>query len=440
MSERTVRWPFIPAARSIDIARAEGAYLYTTAGHRILDAAGGAIVVNVGHGRESVVRAVAAETAAATYAVPTWLTPGRIALIERLQRDWLPAALDHVHLTSGGSEGVEAMMKIAIQYHAARGEPERRVIVGRTISYHGTTIATMAVGGHEARKHGLSHSLPHYPKAPTPYPLRCPLGATHRDVGRYYVDALRAVIEAEGPRNVAAFLAEPISGSSGGAIVPPDDYWTGVRALCDEYGILLLLDEVMTGFGRTGRNFGFEHFSVVPDVMVAGKGLGGGYAPITGVFARGDIARTIADARMNVMFHTFGAHPAACAAANEVLRILTDEKLVPRAAEMGRVLAKRLRDALSNHPHVAEIRGRGLLHAVEIVRDRDSLEPYPIEANVTNRVITEALKRGVFFYIGGTGVVRDIVCMGPPFTVTATDIDLMTEVLAESITEVTAKI
>lgn len=438
MSKNNVTWPFVPAARSVNVVRADGCYLYTDAGQRILDAAGGAIVANVGHGRESVVRAVADATRATTYVVPPWLTPGRAALVERLRRDWLPAEIDHIHLTSGGSEGVEAAMKVAIQYHAARGEPQRRVIIGRTISYHGTTIAAMAVGGHEARKVGHLHALPHYPKAPTPYPLRCPLGPHHRDAGRYYVEALRAVIEAEGPGNVAAFLAEPITGSSGGAIVPPDEYWPGVRALCDEHGILLLLDEVMTGFGRTGTKFGFEHFSVVPDVLVSGKGLAGGYAPLVGVFARGAIARTIADAKMNVMFHTFGAHPAACAAADEVLKILTAEGLVERAATMGKVLSKRLNDALSNHPHVAEIRGRGLLQAIEIVRDRDTLEPYPIEANITNRVITAALRRGVFFYTGGTGVVRYILCLGPPFTVEESDIDLMAEVLAEAVTEVTA--
>ena len=375
MDKRPFNWPFVPATRNLDIVRAEGCWLHTATGQRILDAAGGAIVANVGHGRESVVRAIANATEASTYIVPTWLTPGRAALVERLQRDWLPPVLDRVHLTSGGSEGVEAAMKIAIQYHAARGQPQRRVIIGRSISYHGTTIATMAVGGHEARKRGLEHALPRYPKSDTPYPLRCPLGPRHPGLGRHYVDALRATIEAEGPEHVAAFLAEPITGSSGGAIVPPDEYWPGVRVLCDEYGILLLMDEVMTGFGRTGTNFGFEHWPIEPDVLVAGKGLAGGYAPLTGVFARGSIADAIAGAQMNVMFHTFGGHPAACAAADEVLRILTDEALVTRAATMGRVLSKRLQDALSNHPHVAEIRGRGLLQAIEVVRDRDTLEP-----------------------------------------------------------------
>jgi adenosylmethionine-8-amino-7-oxononanoate aminotransferase len=433
-----VQWPFIGGTRPFEIVASEGAWLVTDDGRRILDAAGGAIVANVGHGRAEVADAVARATREATYVVPPWLTRSRVALLERLERDWLPPGFRHVHLTCGGSEGVETAMKIAIQYHAARGEPARTRIIGRDLSYHGTTIATTAVGGHAGRKKGLLHALPRYPHAPTPYPLRCPLGARHPDVGRHYVEALRAVVEAEGPENVAAFLAEPITGSSGGAIVPPDDYWPAVRALCDEYGILLLMDEVMTGFGRTGRRFGFEHWPIQPDVFVSGKGLAGGYAPIAGVYATTAVAQPLEAAGMNVMFHTFGAHPAACAAANEVLRILTDERLVERAARVGDYLGRRLRDAFSNHAHVAEVRGRGMLQAIEIVADRATLTPFPAQANVTDRVVGAALGRGVFFYPGGTGEVRDIVCLGPPFTVDETDVDRMVTVLHESVGDAVA--
>jgi len=327
-------------------------------------------------------------------------------------------------------------MKIAIQYQAARGQPSRTKIIGRSVSYHGTTLATTAVGGHTARKKGLAHVLERYPNAPSPYPLRCPLGANHADGGRYYVDALARVIDTEGPDTIAAFLAEPINGSSGGAIVPPDDYWPAVRALCDEHGIVLIMDEVMTGFGRTGKRFGFQHWNIEPDVFVSGKGLAGGYAPITGVFATSAIADPIAEAGMNVMFHTFGAHPAACAAANEVLRLLDEEDLPHRAAIAGEVLQKRLKDTLGNHPHVAEVRGRGLLQAIEIVKNRSTLEPFEVSANVTNRVIGAALRRGVFFYGGGTGDVRDIVCMGPPFIIGEAEIDIMVRALSDSLDEV----
>ena len=428
-----VRWPFVGSARHFEIVGADGAYLIASDGRRILDAAGGAIVSNVGHGRASVARAVADATQNETYVVPPWLTKSRRRLLERLERDWLSPRFPAMHLTSGGSEAVETAMKIALQYHAARGEPERRQIIGRDVSYHGTTLATTAVGGHEARKKGLAHVLARYPKAPTPYPLRCPLGAHHPNAGRYYADALEATIAREGAATIAAFLAEPITGSSGGAIVPPDDYWPAVRRICDRHGILLIADEVMTGFGRTGRKFGHQHWPIEPDVLVAGKGLAGGYAPIAGVYATAAIADAISSAGMNVMFHTFGAHPASCAAAEEVLRILTDEHLVERCAERGERLQKRLVQAFSNHPHVAEVRGRGLLQAIEIVADRATLAPFPIEANVTDRVVGAALSRDVFFYPGGTGVVRDIVCLGPPFTIDDSEIERMVEVLEASV-------
>jgi len=435
-SNTPIAWPFTHVTRNIEIVGSGGAFLIDAGGRRILDAAGGAIVANVGHGRASVAQAVYQATKTTTYVVPPWLTTERRRLVDRLRERWLPPRFDHIHLTCGGSEGVETAMKIAIQYHAARGEPDRNKIIGRSVSYHGTTLATTAVGGHTARKKGLAHVLEPYPNVPTPYPLRCPLGPNHPDAGRYYVDALERVIESEGADTIAAFLGEPINGSSGGAIVPPNDYWPAVRELCDRYGIVLIMDEVMTGFGRTGKRFGFQHWNIEPDVFVSGKGLAGGYAPITGVFATSAIADPIAQAGMNVMFHTFGAHPAACAAADEVLRLLDEEDLVHRAALAGEALQKRLQDALGHHPHVAEVRGRGLLQAIEIVKNRSTLEPYDVADNVTNRVVGAALKRGVFFYGGGTGDVRDIVCMGPPFIIGEAEIDLMVRVLSESLDEV----
>jgi adenosylmethionine-8-amino-7-oxononanoate aminotransferase len=433
-----VLWPFTPAARNIEIVGAGGAYLMLADGDRILDAAGGAIVTNVGHGRATVARAVYEATKTTTYVVPPWMTPDRRNLLERLRADWLPPRFEHVHMTCGGSEGVETAMKIALQYHAARGDAARTKIIGRSISYHGTTLATTAVGGHTARKKGLLHALDTYPNAPTPYPLRCPLGSHHPQAGNHYVNALADVIAAEGPGTIAAFLAEAITGSSGGAIVPPDDYWGPVRQLCDAHGILLILDEVMTGFGRTGKPFAFQHWNIEPDIFVSGKGLAGGYAPIVGVFTTSVVAAPIIAAGMNVMFHTFAAHPAACAAATEVLRLLTDENLVARARIAGNALQERLKAALGNHPHVAEVRGRGLLQAIEIVEDRNTLESFAAAANITNRVIGAALKRGVFFYGGGTGDVRDIICMGPPFIIGDAEIDQMVRVLSESLDDVFA--
>lgn len=425
-------WPFIPGNMP-EITSAEGVYLHRADGKRILDAAGGAIVTNIGHGRQRVVDRVAEATRDTTYVVPPWITPSRRALVTTLTEHWLPDELQHIHVTSGGSESVESAVKIALMYHAARGETDRSIVIARSPSYHGTTLATASLSGHAARKRGLEAGLTTYPVIPTPYPLRCPLGPDHPDLGAWYADAFEAAVTEAGPERVAALLAEPITGASGGALVPPDDYWPRIREICNDHGILLIMDEVMTGFGRTGAKFGYQHWDITPDILVGGKGLAGGYAPLGGVFASKAVGNAIDQAGLNVMFHTFGAHPAACAAAAEVLTILVEENLIERAKTMGTQLAVKLEAALGQHPNVAEVRGRGLLQAVEIVKDRDTLEPYPESDNISNRIVGEALKRGVFFYGGGTGDVRDIVCLGPPFIVDESHLDDMAGTLAEAI-------
>jgi adenosylmethionine-8-amino-7-oxononanoate aminotransferase len=428
-------WPFL-AARSARIVDGEGAWLIADDGRRILDAAGGAIVVNVGHGRAEVGAAIGKAASRAAFVVPPWRTPEREALVERLRSDWLPGELHHIHLTCGGSEGMDSALKIALQHFAARGEMGRTRIMARDLSYHGTTIAMAGFSGHAARKRGLEGFLSSHPRAPTPSALRRPPGVGETDAGAHYIEATRLAIEAAGPRTIAALAIEAVTGSSGGAIVPPADYLRGIRELCDEYGILLIADEVMTGFGRTGRKFACDHWRLKPDIMVGGKGLAGGYAAISGVYATREVAEPIGKAGYDVMFHTFAALPSACAAADTVLEILVRENLVERARVLGARLNARLGELLGQHPHVAEVRGLGLLQAVEIVRDRDTLTPFDIEDRVTNRIVAQGLKNGVFFYPGGTGAVRDIICLGPPFVSSEAEIDLMAQVLARSIDEV----
>jgi adenosylmethionine-8-amino-7-oxononanoate aminotransferase len=428
----TVNWPFL-RHRQLEIKGAAGVHLFTADGRTLLDAAGGAIVANVGWGRQRVAERIAEVTRDCTYVLPPWITPSRRALVAALEAYWLPPGLRRIHITSGGSDAIESAMKMAIQYQAACGRASRTRILSRSVSYHGTTVATTAVSGHGARKRGLAHALNLHPTIATPYPLRCPLGRYHPDTTRFYLDNLRQTIEAQGPDTLAALLAEPISGSSGGAIVPPDDYWPAVRKICDDYGLLLILDEVMTGFGRTGTRFAFQHWAIEPDILVGGKGLAGGYAPIGGVFANERVAEALADARMNVMFHTFGAHPAACAAAAEVLNIMAEERLVEQVAAKGERLQAALQQVFHAHPHVAEVRGRGLLCAIEVVADTETLEPFPEPAGITHHIVAAALERGVSFYGGGTGEIRDIVCMGPAFVIEDADLMRMAEVLRAAV-------
>ncbi|MCC5873086.1 MAG: aspartate aminotransferase family protein [Gammaproteobacteria bacterium] len=426
-------WPFLPGRQSLRIVSARGATLVTDDGRQILDLAGGAIAVNIGHGRAEVARAMADEAERLTYVVPPWSTPSRETLVARLRRNWLPPSLTRAYFASGGSEANESAMKVAVQHFTARGLPRKNKIIGRELSYHGTTLATTGLGGHAARRIGLEAVLQDHPRAPTPYALRGPQGVATDQLGRYYADAMAAVIDAEGPETVAAVMAEPIVGSSGGALIPPDDYWPRIRALCDQHDILLIFDEVMTGFGRTGRRFACDHWDLAPDLLVAGKGLAGGYAPIGGLFASDAVLEPIAASGGEIMFHTFGAHPAACAAADRVLDILEREELVARSAMLGDKLTNWLEEAFADHPHVAEVRGCGLLQAIEVVADRSTLEPFPQNAGVTRRIVAAGLERGIYAYWGGTGTIRDIVCLGPPFTITEAELQRGVAILREAV-------
>jgi len=429
-------FPFLPARNNTYVKRAEGAYLYMDNGDKILDAAGGAIVCNIGHGRKDVADAIHAATLNCTYVIPPWLTPEREALVDELTNHWLPEHLTRIHLSSSGSEGNESAIKIAVQYFAALGKPKKSVILTRSISYHGTTITTAGLSGHLSRKRGLEAILDKYPTIETPYPLRCPLGRDHPDAADYYVKSLEDTIERIGADNIAALIAEPINGSSGGAITPPDNYWNRVQAILKKNNILLILDEVMTGFGRLGKKFGSEVYDIKPDLIVSGKGLAGGYAPITGIFCTAEISDAIAEAKLGVMFHTYAALPQACAAAAKVLCILREEKMLDRANKVGSKLKAHLEDKFSQHPLVAEIRGEGMLIGIEIVKDRGTLECFPEEDRIGDRVVGNAMREGVFFYPGGTGEVRDIVCIGAPFIIGDTEIELMANALEKSLDKI----
>ncbi len=435
------RLPFIPTGHGppLHVERAEGCELVLADGRRLLDAAGGAILAHVGHGRREVAEAVARSLETEGYVVPVFSTPSRVRLVARLQERWLPPGITRVYLTSGGSESMDAALRLARQVQVARGEHQRTQMIGRELSYHGTTLATLAVGGHPKRRQGLEPLLPPWPKAPACYCLRCPLGLSRPACEVACARFLEEIVAREGAHRIAAFVAEPIVGSTAGALVPPDDYWPTVAEICRNHGILLIADEVMTGFGRTGRRFAVEHFGVTPDILVGGKGLAAGYAPMGGVFAREEVVAELARSGDEFMYYTYGAHPAGCAAADRVLDILEREELVERAARMGAVLASALEAELGDHPHVAEIRGRGLLQAVELVRDRDRLEPFPAEARLAGRVVVEALQRGVFFYPGGGDPARDVICLGPPLVVGEAQIRTAAAVLREAIDAAVAR-
>jgi adenosylmethionine-8-amino-7-oxononanoate aminotransferase len=390
------------------IVRAHGVRLFADDGREIIDAAGGAVVCNVGHGRTEVADAVAVAMRDLGYVPPIWPTPNRLALADRLVDDWLPDGFDHVFLAGGGSEANDTAIRLARLHHVARGEERRHKVIGRIPSYHGATIATLAIGGHERRRSGFEPLLHEYPKVPW------------NDA-----DALAGAIEAAGPDTVAAFIAEPVIGAAGAALIAPPDYWAQVAEVCREYGVLTIADEVMTGFGRTGRRWGHEHDGWVPDILVSAKGVGGGYVPLSLVSASNDVVDPVTEAGRTVMFFTYSSHDSTCAGALAVLDIIDRERLVERAATQGERLLAALADAVGDHPSVVEVRGRGLMVGVE-------LEGIP-----SSRVVAEALDRGVWIYPGGSGpAVNDGLLFAPPMVIEDDDIDQIVDITRASIAAV----
>ena len=434
-----IKWPFLPKDAGLNIVKTEGAYLYTPQGKKILDAASGAIVNNIGYGREEVAEAIKEASLNNTYVLPPFLTPEREELLDELRNYWLPSHLTRIHLSSGGSEANESAVKLAIQYQASRGKPEKNIILTRSLSYHGTTLNMSGISGHTARKRGLESYVPAPRTIETPYPLRCPLGSFHPDATDYYIDNLKEVIKAQGANNIAALLMEPINGSSGGAIYPPEGYWEKAQEILKDNDILLIADEVMTGFGRTGVDFSSNFYKLRPDILVAGKGMAAGYAAISGTYSTDEIADSILKAGYEVMFHTFAALPQSCAASTTVLKILRRENLCEKVDPLGDQLKQKLISELGQHPLVAEIRGQGLLIGVEIVKEKESLTSFDEKEKITNQIVGKGLENGVFFYPGGTGEYRDIICLGPAFIINEEDIDLMVKTLKQCLDHIHSK-
>ena len=433
-------WPYLAQDYSgVYITQAKGAYLYTKSGNKILDAAGGAIVNNIGHGRKEVAEVIKQATIKNSYVLPPWTTPEREELVEELTEYWLPSELNRIHLSSGGSEANEAAIKISIQYQASKGKTKKNLILNRSLSYHGTTISMTGISGHTARKRGLESYLIEPHSIETPYPLRCPLGKHHPEAKDYYLNNLEEVIKSLGAENIAALIAEPLNGSSGGAIAPPQGYWLEAQKILTENEILLIADEVMTGFGRVGKKFACDLYGLKPDIIVAGKGMAGGYAAIAGTYTTNKIAESIKQAGYEVMFHTFAALPLSCAAATCVLKILRKEKLVEASAAIGKKLKDHLTEELKENPLVAEIRGEGLLLGIEVVKNKDTLELFEEKEKITSKIINYAFSEGVFFYPGGTGEVRDIICLGPPFIINEAEIDFIVSSLKKSLDHIKSK-
>lgn len=405
-----------------------GIWLTDSMGQRYIDASGGAAVSCLGHGHPAVTAAIKAQADRLAYAhTGFFTTEAAEALAERLVAD-APPGIGYVYFVSGGSEAMEASLKLARQYFLEIGQPERRRFIARRQSYHGNTLGALAVGGNEWRREPFAPLLIETSHVSPCFAYRFKAeGESEEDYAKRLCDELEAEIRRLGPESVAAFVAETVIGATAGAVPPVAGYFRRVREVCDRYGVLLVLDEVMCGMGRTGTLHACEQEGIAPDIMTIAKGLGGGYQPIGAVLLSSRIHDAIRGGTGYFQHgHTYLGHPIACAAALAVQEAIHRESLLARVRKQGARLAERLGQRFGNHAHVGDIRGRGLFLAIELVEDRAEKQVFDPALKLHARVKREAMARGLLVYpMGGTidGRRGDHVLLAPPFIVTDDEID-----------------
>lgn len=418
-------------------SKGEGAVIYDQEGRPVLDALAGLWNVVVGHGRAELADAAARQMRQLAYAsaYAGSSNPRAIELAERLAGLCYPS-INRFYFASGGSEANEAAFKTARYFWKASGKPTKTHVISRRFAYHGTTLAAMSATGLPAYWPMFEPRTPGFSHIESPYPYRfhfAPTGPNDaRTPGQAAADLLEAEILRLGSDNVAAFIGEPVQGA-GGVIVPPDDYWPRIRAICDRYDVLLIADEVITGFGRTGAWFGLDRYGIEPDILTFAKGVTSGYFPLGGIGVSDRIAAALdAGAGETAWMHayTYSAHPVGCAVALANLDIIEREHLVERAAVLGARLLSKL-NSLAAHPHVGDVRGLGLMAAVELVADKATRADFPPEHKVGSRVLSATLARGMFTRIRG-----DVYNFAPPYVTSEQQIDRMVEILGAAIDDV----
>ena len=419
-------------------ASGQGCYLTDTQGKRYLDASGGAAVSCLGHGDADIVAAVQKQVGDLAFAHTGFFTSQPAEDLADMLIAHAPGTLDRVYLVSGGSEAAEAAIKLARQYYLEIGQPQRCNLIARRQSYHGNTLGALAAGGNQWRRQqfaplliGVSHIAPCYE-----YLLRDD-GETAEEYGLRAAQELEDEILRLGPDTVLGFMAEPVVGATMGAVPAVAGYFKRIREICDTYGVLLILDEVMCGMGRTGHLFACQADGVAPDILCIAKGLGAGYQPIGAMLCTSAIYQAIEEGSGFFQHgHTYLGHPVAAAAGRAVLAKLTGQGLVARSAQMGNVLQARLTARFGQHAHVGDIRGRGLFVGLEIVEDRATKAPFAPDHNLAARIKAAAFEAGLICYpMSGTrdGRQGDHILLAPPFIITEDQIYELTDKLAAAI-------
>jgi len=419
--------------------KSHGVWIEDQDGNRYLDASGGAIVVNAGHGREEIARAVYDQILAYDYIHPTMFTTPAVEALATALAAHAPNGIGRFYFLSGGAEAVETAIKLARQIHLANRRPEKFRLISRWKSYHGLTLGALSAMGRTVFRTPFAPMLSDAVHIPPPYCLRCSYGLTFPGCRLRCALALEETILNMGPETVSAFLAETVSGGTLAACPPPSGYFDVIRKICDKYDVLLILDEVLCGMGRTGKWFACEHDDVVPDLITLGKGLSGGTLPLSAVGVKTLHFETVCNHGGGFTHGgTFSHHPVAAAAGLALVRILERERLVERVAAMGNELGEILKDRLKDLPWVGDIRGIGFLWGIELVRDRASHAPFPRKDRVTEKVWQALFENGVITYksTGLAGIDGDAVIVAPPFIMESEDFNIVADKMKAAITSV----
>ena len=424
-----------------ELDRAEGIYMWDTSGKRYIDGSSGAMVSNIGHSNPAVLAAMRAQMDKSTFGYRLHFQTGPSEeLAEKITR-LTPDGLDRVFFVSGGSEAVESALKMARQYALTQGQDQRYKVISRYPSYHGATLGALSVTGYTSMTAPFDPMMRAMPKIPAPRAYLDDLDADDPATGLHYANMLEAKILEEGPATVLAFIVEPVGGASTGALVPPAGYMRRIREICDQYDVLLIHDEVMTGGGRTGRFFGAEHWNVTPDLIALSKGFGAGYMPLGAMIARDDMVKAVLDAGGFIHGYTYAGNPLACSAGLAVLNEIETHNLTQNAALMGAALATRLQSLMQRYPIIGDVRGKGLLMAFEFMEDRATKAPLPVTLNAYDRLVEIAYENGLIIYSrrtrGGTSGDHFLVC--PPMIVTEPQLEEIIDILDRSLAQFMAE-
>ncbi len=407
----------------LTITKGKGIYIWDKDGNRYIDGSAGPICVNIGHGVEEITEAVVRQMEEISYVHSSHFnTRSVLDFAEKLAK-FAPPSLNKVYACSGGSEATEAAAKLARQYHLERGDKSRYKIIARWQSYHGNTLGALSMSGNIARRRRYVPMLLDFPHIPPAYCYRCPFGKVRDNCDLDCALALDWEIKANGKNEIAAFIAEPFVGATLGSLPAPEGYFQLIREICDKHEILFIADEVMTGVGRTGKNWGIDHWNVEPDILTAAKGLSGGYLPLGACVVSDKVVESFKNPFAHG--HTYGSHPVSCVVGATVLDYTVKHDLVKKSAEVGKYLHKRLVE-LYEFPTVGDIRGKGIFAGIEFVKNKESKEPFPAEISYYQKIVDNCFEKGLLVYPGVAtvdGYIGDHIQVAPPLVVSREQID-----------------